>query len=107
MTHFPFSDMDPDPRPVQASMPGVVLWVAITALLLVLCLGAAIVLVFYLLVGGRVYCSWVCPVNPITDAAEWLRCRLGIKGGARFSDQTRNGLLGAILLLAAVSGGLA
>ncbi len=70
-------------------------------------LGAAIVLVFYLLVGGRVYCSWVCPVNPITDAAEWLRCRLGIKGGARFSDQTRNGLLGAILLLAAVSGGLA
>ena len=70
-------------------------------------LGAAIVLVFYLLVGGRVYCSWVCPVNPITDAAEWLRCRLGIKGGARFSDQTRNGLLGAILLLAAASGGLA
>ena len=70
-------------------------------------MGAAIVLVFYLLVGGRVYCSWVCPVNPITDAAEWLRCRLGIKGGARFSDQTRNWLLGAILLLAAISGGLA
>lgn len=69
--------------------------------------GAVIVLVFYLLVGGRVYCSWVCPVNPITDAAEWLRCRLGIKGGARFSDQTRNWLLGAIPLLAAVSGGLA
>jgi ferredoxin-type protein NapH len=70
-------------------------------------IGAAIVLVFYLLVGGRVYCSWVCPVNPITDAAEWLRCRLGIKGGAHFSDQTRYWLLGAILLLAAVSGSLA
>ena len=35
--------------------------------------GAIIVLVFYVLVGGRVYCSWVCPVNIITDAAKWLR----------------------------------
>jgi polyferredoxin len=26
-------------------------------------IGAAIGLVFYLLVGGRVYCSWVCPVG--------------------------------------------
>ena len=31
--------------------------------------GAAIVLAFYLLVGGRVFCSWVCPVNLVTDAA--------------------------------------
>ena len=30
--------------------------------------GALIVLVFYFLVGGRAYCSWVCPVNIITDA---------------------------------------
>jgi len=69
--------------------------------------GAAIVLLFYLLVGGRVYCSWVCPVNPITDGAEWLRCRLGIKGGVHFSAQSRYWLLGAILLLAAGSGSLA
>jgi ferredoxin-type protein NapH len=70
-------------------------------------IGAAIVLVFYLLVGGRAYCSWVCPVNIVTDAAEWLRCRLGVKGGARFSDKTRYWMLGAILLLAAVSGSIA
>jgi len=70
-------------------------------------IGAAIVEVFYLILGGRVHCSWVCPVNPITDGAEWLRRRLGIKSGAHFSDQTRYWLLGAILLLAATGGGLA
>ena len=40
---------------------------------------------FYLLVGGRVYCAWVCPVNIVTDAAHWLRERLGIVGAARLS----------------------
>ena len=70
-------------------------------------IGAAIVLVFYLLVGGRVYCSWVCPVNIVTDAAEWLRRRLGIKGGANFSNKTRYWLLGAILIVSAVAGSIA
>lgn len=70
-------------------------------------LGGLIVLVFYLLVGGRVYCSWVCPVNIVTDTAEWLRRRLGIKGGAHFSDKIRYWLLGAILLVAGVSGSVA
>ncbi len=70
-------------------------------------IGAATVLVFYLLVGGRVYCSWVCPVNIVTDAAEWLRCRIGVKGGAHFSDKTRYWMLGAILLVAAVTGSIA
>lgn len=70
-------------------------------------LGGLIVLLFYLVVGGRVYCSWVCPVNPITDLAEWLRQRLHITGGAHFSPHTRNWLLGAILLVAGLSGGVA
>ena len=70
-------------------------------------LGGLIVLVFYLIVGGRVYCSWVCPVNIVTDFAEWLRRRLGIKGSAHFSDKTRYWLLGAILLVAAVTGSVA
>jgi len=43
--------------------------------------GAAIILVFYMLVGGRVFCSWVCPVNLVTDLAFWLRRKLGLKGG--------------------------
>jgi ferredoxin-type protein NapH len=69
--------------------------------------GGLIVLVFYLLVGGRAYCSWVCPVNIVTDAAEWLRQRLRITGGARFSKQARNWLLLAILVVAGVTGSVA
>jgi ferredoxin-type protein NapH len=68
--------------------------------------GALIVLVFYLLVGGRVYCSWVCPVNMVTDAAEWLRMRLGLKGGATLSRRLRWWMLGLVLLMPAVTGAL-
>lgn len=70
-------------------------------------IGALIVLGFYLLVGGRVYCSWVCPINIVTDVAEWLRCRLNIRGSANISTNTRNWLLGAILVVAGVSGSVA
>lgn len=69
--------------------------------------GAAIVLAFYLLVGGRVFCSWVCPVNMVTDAAAWLRQRLGIKGGAHVSRRTRYWILALTMLLAAATGTLA
>ena len=69
--------------------------------------GAGIVLAFYLLVGGRVYCSWVCPINIVTDAAEWLRYRFNLKGGARFSRDLRYWLLGAILLVAGITGTIA
>ncbi|MBS4097655.1 MAG: quinol dehydrogenase ferredoxin subunit NapH [Sulfuricella sp.] len=67
-------------------------------------IGAAIILTFYFLVGGRVFCSWVCPVNLVTDAAAWLRTRLGIKGGAHISRKTRYWILGMTLLAALVSG---
>jgi ferredoxin-type protein NapH len=70
-------------------------------------IGVAIVLVFYLLVGGRVYCSWVCPVNLVTDAAAWLRDRLGIKGGAHISRKLRYWVLAMTLVLAAVTGTIA
>ena len=67
-------------------------------------IGAGIVLVGYFLVGGRVYCSWVCPVNIVTDAAGWLRQRLGIKGSAQLSRQTRYWILGMTLLGSAATG---
>jgi ferredoxin-type protein NapH len=70
-------------------------------------IGASIIVVFYLLVGGRVYCSWVCPINMVTDTAEWLRRKLKIKNSANFSSKTRYWLLGGILLVAAVSGSVA
>ena len=68
--------------------------------------GAGIVFVAYLIVGGRAFCSWVCPVNIVTDAAEWLRHRLNITGGAHLSRQARYWLLGAILLGAFISGSI-
>lgn len=70
-------------------------------------LGGAIVLAFYLLVGGRTFCSWVCPVNMVTDAAAWLRRRLGIKGGKVPHASTRYWLLGFVLAAAALTGTLA
>ena len=70
-------------------------------------IGAAIILLFYLLVGGRTYCSRVCPVNLVTDLANWLRTRLGLKGGAHLSRKTRYWILGMTLLVAALTGTVA
>jgi ferredoxin-type protein NapH len=49
----------------------------------------------------------VCPVNPVTDAAHWLRERLGIKGGTQLARQTRYWILGATLVLATLTGTVA
>ena len=69
--------------------------------------GAVIVTVFYFLVGGRTYCSWLCPINVVTDTEAWLRNLLGLKGGAKFSKNTRFWLLGATFMLAMMSGTIA
>ena len=69
--------------------------------------GAIIVLVFYLLVGGRVYCGWVCPVNMITDFAEWTRNKRGIKAGTQLPRNARSWILAMTLVLAVVTGTLA
>ena len=70
-------------------------------------IGALIVVAFYWLVGGRVFCSWVCPVNIVTDAAFWLRTKLGLIGGSRLSRNTRYWMLAVVLLLSAFTGSLA
>jgi ferredoxin-type protein NapH len=67
-------------------------------------LGAVIVASVYFLVGGRVFCSWVCPLNPLTDLAAWLRRRLGIKGGVHLSRQARFWMLGLTLILPPLTG---
>jgi ferredoxin-type protein NapH len=69
--------------------------------------GALIVLAAYLLVGGRVYCAWVCPVNPVTDAAAWLRRRLGLGIGAHLKRETRYAILAATLVAPALTGVIA
>lgn len=69
--------------------------------------GAAIALGGYLLFGGRTYCSWVCPVNPVTDLAAWLRRRLGITFTAKIRPDLRLYFVGAVLVASAVSGSIA
>ena len=38
--------------------------------------GALIITIFYMVVGGRAFCSWVCPINMVTDLANWFRRKL-------------------------------
>ncbi len=68
--------------------------------------GAAIVLAFYLLVGGRAFCAWACPVNLISDFAVWLRRRLGLKESLGLDRRLRLWLLAGVLVGSAVSGAI-
>lgn len=67
-------------------------------------IGALIVLVFYALVGGRVFCSWVCPVNLVTDLAAWTGRRFDIRPSGKRSRNLRYWLLGLILLFPLLTG---
>ena len=53
-------------------------------------LGALIALLFYGLVGGRAFCSWVCPVNMVTDLANYLRRKLGFNQIQKKQPATRS-----------------
>lgn len=65
---------------IPLSDPFAVIQIAATGALLTfdLVVGALIILIFYALIGGRAFCSWVCPVNIITDAANYLRRKLRV-----------------------------
>jgi ferredoxin-type protein NapH len=70
-------------------------------------LGAALTLGVYALLGGRVFCAWVCPMNFVTDTAFWLRGKLGLAAGAdlvRLPSQTRYVIVALVLALSAVTG---
>lgn len=70
-------------------------------------IGAAIVLGVYLIVGGRLYCSWVCPINPVADLAAWTRRRLGIEKTWKIRPEARLYVLAAVLLASAATGTIA
>jgi ferredoxin-type protein NapH len=72
-----------------------------------LIMGALIITVFYMLVGGRVFCSWVCPVNIITDAANYLREKVGfneIQKKQPASRSLRYWIIGLSLILSYILG---
>ncbi|WP_310620361.1 quinol dehydrogenase ferredoxin subunit NapH [Flexibacterium corallicola] len=70
-------------------------------------IGAAIIVLFYALIGGRVYCSWVCPMNMVTDTASWVHRKLNIKKGWQPKRATRYWLLAMTLCVAVLTGTLA
>nr|CRH05588.1 Ferredoxin-type protein napH homolog [Candidatus Magnetococcus massalia] len=72
-------------------------------------LGMAIIVLFYLIVGGRFFCSWVCPLNAVSDSAGWLRKRLhkyGLRSKWKPSRTTRYVVLAMALILALALGEL-
>jgi ferredoxin-type protein NapH len=76
--------------------------VATTALI-----GAAIVLIVYALLGGRLFCSFVCPMNIVTDGAHFLARRLDLPKGWRPRRDTRLWLLAATFIAAFATGTIA
>ena len=90
--------------PLADPLAALQIWLTGHGLLLDTVLGALIVLAFYWLVGGRAFCAWVCPVNPVADGAAWLRARLRVHGGLRFDKGLKYGLLVMALLLSLLTG---
>jgi ferredoxin-type protein NapH len=43
-----------------------------------LLIGVGVAAAFYALFGGRAFCSWVCPINMVTDFASWVRELIGM-----------------------------
>ena len=70
-------------------------------------IGAVIVALFYMIVGGRAFCSWVCPINMVTDMANWTRKVLYLEKVERkvwLGRNVRYWVLGLSLILSALSG---
>lgn len=93
-------------RTVPLSDPYAVLQILATGqgLATTVLVGALIVLVFYAVVGGRVFCGWVCPVGMLSDCAGWIRRRLGVKGQFRVARSARFWVMALGLLVSAVTG---
>lgn len=70
-------------------------------------LGAVIITLFYAMFAGRMFCSWVCPINMVTDAANWLRRKFGISSIQKRVYMSRNiryWVLGLSLVLSFLMG---
>ncbi len=69
--------------------------------------GALIVGLFYTIVGGRAFCSWVCPINIVTDGANWLRRALYLEKVERkvwLGRGVRYWVIGLTLIMSLLSG---
>ncbi|KAA6229338.1 quinol dehydrogenase ferredoxin subunit NapH [Campylobacter sp. LR291e] len=64
-------------------------------------IGAFIIFVFYGLFVGRAFCAWVCPINLITDFANFMRNKFNFKSSkfAILSKNLRYYILALVLLM--------
>ena len=72
-----------------------------------LLIGALIIFLFYAIIGGRAFCSWVCPINIVTDAANYCRRVFGFDQIQKRQPATRNiryWVLGISLILSVALG---
>ena len=64
-----------------------------------------IILAFYTLLSGRMFCSWICPINPISDLTRWVRNQTPIKQNTlSFPRKIRYWIFGLSLVLSLISG---
>ena len=69
--------------------------------------GALIITLFYGIIGGRAFCSWVCPVNLVTDLANYIRRKFYLDRVERkfwISRNVRYYALVLALIVSAISG---
>ncbi len=70
-------------------------------------LGALIIFSFYFIIGGRAFCSWVCPLNSVTSLANFTARYLGLKSyllSNAVSKNTRYYFLALSFVLSFLSG---
>lgn len=71
-------------------------------------IGMITVILIYLLLGGRFFCSWVCPYHFLAELGEWLHKRLihkkWVKRNHVFNDRIKHFFSIFFLLLALFSG---
>lgn len=67
-------------------------------------LGAIIITLFYSLFAGRAFCAWVCPVNLITDFANFLKPKLKIKNNFKINRNFRYYFLALSLIMSFLLG---
>lgn len=70
-------------------------------------IGAVIIVFLYGIVAGRAFCSWVCPMNAVTDAAGWITRKLEFSARFTISRTVRYWILGLSLVLSAALGAAA
>ncbi|MDY0202399.1 MAG: quinol dehydrogenase ferredoxin subunit NapH [Tenuifilaceae bacterium] len=70
-------------------------------------IGAVLIALFYGGLVGRAFCSWVCPINIVTDLANWLRRKLALDKTERkvwLSRNVRFWVMGLTLVVSAIAG---